>query len=341
MLMTMSQGDSHNFNRFVFEGVSGGTRVYVKPRPIFWELFFFGANSPLKTLFTKMTIKMELVHATEQSTHDNKVVAINSSKRPITPKDFYELGQLLGYCYYFGIQDIHKDNLLITNNGLQVVDVEQTFSDLLLPNQTLLLPTDKKLAWSAGLNALTQDPLELIPNTEAKALFDGYQSITEYFFNQLSGIRELLQAHESDFKNYPIRIFFRGTRDYANLLEKKTTIENLLPEENIQLERGDIPYFFKFINRNQVYYYTSESWEYKEVALPIDFIKYVDFCAKDPLDLFTNQRLENAWACGSLYLAKNLPTVPANKLKWETCAIDKTESYLSFTSKNLNMTTPL
>ncbi len=284
---------------------------------------------------------MELIHATEQSAHDNTVVAINPSQRPITTKDFYEFGQLLGYCYYFGIQDIHKDNLLITNTGLQVVDVEQALSNLLLPNQTLLFPTDKKLAWSAGINALTQDPLELIPNTEAKALIDGYQSITECFFAQLSHLREILQAHESDFKNYPIRIFFRGTRDYANLLEKKTTIENLLLEENIQLERGDIPYFFKFINRNQVFYYTSDSWEYNEVALPIDFIKYVDFCAKSPLDLFMKGRLENAWACGSLYLAKNLPSIPAHNLKWETCSIHKTESHLDFISKNLKMTTRL
>lgn len=103
---------------------------------------------------------MNLELDSSKGLYENEMFAIEAVNRSFNHTDFYRFGELLAYAYYFGIQDLHKDNLLLTNGGIQVIDVEQAFSELLLPNHSLLLPLKKTVNWSAGLNVLTSLQIE-------------------------------------------------------------------------------------------------------------------------------------------------------------------------------------
>lgn len=337
MLSSMPRGDRHNFNRFVRESVRGGTRVFRKPRPVFWELFFFGRTSPLKGVFSATTIGMNLELAESRGPFDNDMLAVATAPRAITPDDYYAFGQLLAYCYYLGLQDMHKDNLLLSSEGLQVIDAEQAFSELLLPNQTLLLPPNHDIAWSAGLNLLTKTPLEGLPRPEAKKVLDGFLDLTRVFVGSLDVIRSALADAELEIRSQPIRIFFRGTRKYVEHMDGRSLLADCFEEEKIQIARGDVPYFFMRAGKEQVYCYSSDAWEYREVQTPDAFRKFTDYCAKEPSVLFARLKIEQQWARGMLYLAKKLASLEAGDLSWDSCSIVRETDRLEFRSPDLRM----
>ena len=337
MLGPSPRGDRHNFSRFVRESDLNGARVFRKPRPVFWELFFFGGASPLKSIFSATTIGMSLELKSSRGPFDSDMLAVETAPRPVHPSDYYALGQLLAFCYYFGLQDMHKDNLLLSPGGLQVIDAEQAFSELLLPNQTLLLPANKDIPWSAGLNILTGTALERLPNHEAKVLLDGFVDLTSLFIENLGSIRSVLRDADSDMRRQPIRIFFRGTREYVEHLDGKTIIADCFEEEAIQLARGDVPYFFMFTGSGVVYFYSSSAWAAQEVAVPVGFRKFVDYCAKEPSYLFTREKIERQWARGMLFLSKKLESLNARDLVWDSCSVTREAGQLNFVSPALRM----
>lgn len=280
---------------------------------------------------------MQLQQYSANGLNENEILEVKSSNRKIEPADFYAFGELLAYSYYFGIQDLHKDNLLSTEKGIQVIDVEQAFSDLLLPNHSLLLPLKKSVTWSAGLNIITRSPIEELGSTEAKALVDGFVNITEIFLNQVREIGDVLNALMLTFESQPIRVFFRGTRDYVEHINGVTPISNLFSEEQEQIARKDVPYFFMFLNKSDVYYYTSKSWEFRKVEIPTPFMPFVNYCAMNPHKLMTKAMIEEKWAKGMLYLARKFGSLGSDKLRWKICSIVKTSQNLIFKSPVINM----
>lgn len=265
------------------------------------------------------------------------MVAIEADQRTSQISDYYAFGQLLAYCFYFGLQDIHKDNLLICRQGLQVVDVEQAFSDLILPNQTLLLPPNRHITWSAGLNLLTTLKIEQLVRPKAKILVEGFNDLTSIFINEHAAIRSVLLSSLKEFEQQPIRIFFRGTKEYAEDLLGETMIPNCIAEEKTQLDRGDIPYFFMFLGKRQVYFYSSEYWDVEEVKVPENFQKFITYTAKNPTEFFIQSNVEQQWARGMLFLAKKSPSLTQNDLNWKTCSIVRSADQLNFASDNLKM----
>ncbi|MDD4976914.1 MAG: hypothetical protein PHY93_21355, partial [Bacteriovorax sp.] len=74
-----------------------------------------------------------------------------------------------------------------------------------------------------------------------------------------------------------------------------------------QLERGDIPYYFKFIGDSKLYAYKNPSGEYEAVTAPDEFLKGINRDASDPLELLAASRLNNELLpTGSLFLLKKL-----------------------------------
>lgn len=53
---------------------------------------------------------------------------------------------------------------------------------------------------------------------------------------------------------YPVRVIIRHTLDYKNKIAT-----DLIEEEIVQLERGDVPYFFKFIGSGELYYFKEKN----------------------------------------------------------------------------------
>jgi lantibiotic modifying enzyme len=318
-----------------------GVSVFNKPRSVFWELFFFGQKSPLRQIFASTSIQMNLTLQSSNGNFDNNIIGIERSNRNIETADYYAFGQLLAYSYYFGFQDLHKDNLLITTNGLQVIDLEQAFAKLLLPNQTLLLPANKNITWSAGLNVLTKSKIDQLALTEAKALIDGFVDLSELFLNNLQAIQSILSNEIINFEKQPIRLFYRATKDYVEKLKGTSSITNWFPEEIEQLERGDVPYFFINLGSEKAYCYSSLNWTQKEVQTPAEFHKFSNFCGKNPLDLFNREGIVHQWACGMLFLTKKLTSLSTVELNWPSCSISKINGELIFISNEMKMTAKL
>lgn len=339
MLNQNPKGDFHNFNKFVKQIDFNGAKVFSKPRPVFWELYFFGKESPLKEIFSSTTIKMNLELSSSRSFFDNDVVAIEVSQRPIVLSDYFSFGQLLAYCYYFGLQDLHKDNLLIVPDGIQVIDLEQAFSELLLPNHSLLLPVNKNITWSAGINILSKATIDQLTALEAKHLIDGFATLSNLILNQIEKIRLILTSSLSNFEIQPMRIFFRGTRDYVEKLQGISKVQNWFPEEKLQLDRNDVPYFFMFMNKEPIHYYTSESWNTEQVIVPEDFKRFANYCAKNPLDIFKKSKIEQQRARGMLYLVNKMSILVGQDLNWDSCSILITDEQIEFSSPNIRMIT--
>lgn len=339
MLENIPKGDFHNFNRFVSQRKLNGAIVFNKPRPVFWEMFFFGERSPLKRVFTSTTIQMNLRHLQAKGVFDNDVKAINSADRLATLDDFYAFGQLLAYCYFFGLQDIHKDNLLITENGLQVIDLEQAFSDMLLPNQSLLLPVNPGGIWIAGLNVLTNKAIDQLGKFESKKMIDGFLSLSKVVLDSVDQITEILLTSQASFQNQPLRVYLRGTKDYDEKLRGESAVSNWFYEESVQLTRGDIPYFFSYLGDNNVYYYTTKCGVKEKAEVPAAFHKFTDYCGKNIADLFNKKLIREKWARGILFLAKKLEILDGVDLQWTDCSVVRKEGQLKFISPLLMVTT--
>jgi len=314
----------------------GDARFFIKPRTIFWEMLFFGRNSPLKVPFSGTTIEFNLEQKYSRGPRESEVWAVDTSGVPASMLDsFFSFGQLLAYCYFFGLQDMHKDNILRTSTGLQAIDVEQAFSDLLLPNQTLMLTPNKDINWSSALNLVTSRSVGHLERREAKALIDGFVALAGHLKKNLPTVIEIIASLNDDFRNQPIRVFFRGTREYTDAVSGGSQIVDALEEEMIQLARGDVPYFFTFLGRNKIYYYTTADWNYAEVRVPESFRKFVENCGCDPLVLLSAPSIEKRFARGLLFLSRKMRLLTNADLKWEGCGIERASEQLVFRSPDL------
>lgn len=313
-----------------------------KPRTVFWEALFFGLDSPLKKFFASTSINFGLQVCAPQNAFENHVLKVKAvtkySRGALT--EFREFGQLLAYCYHFGIQDLHWQNILLTSTGPQVIDVEQVFSDLLLPNQTLMLPTEDLLKASAAINLITELDLENIGTDYAAELVAGFNEISYLIWNKASPINEELDALSATIQITPNRVFFRRTKDYVEYLQGTLQIQDLFEAERTQLERGDIPYFFMFIGGTETFVYTDASWATKVVQIPQMFLKFSSYAGFSPRELLQPKIIEARWARGSLYLMHKLKTLTAAQVKGDGFRLEAENACYRFCGPSQSFSMP-
>ena len=100
----------------------------------------------------------------------------------------------------------------------------------------------------------------------------------------------------------------RNTAHYRLWRENQTppTIP-FCTDEFKQLERGDVPYYFKFIGDSNLYTYTTPTGEHEAITAPIEFQKGINRDATNPVELVTASRLsDELLPTGSLYILKML-----------------------------------
>jgi lantibiotic modifying enzyme len=253
-------GDRHNFGQQVkpIERASG--TWFQKPRSVFWEHLFFGKNSPLKEYFSLVG---ENGYAPLSSYFFNLEVEIQNvwlgfSRKIVTQPEslkntekFYGFGALLAYCYAFGIQDLHRFNVIETSSHLQVIDAEVVLSKLTLPNETLLLPF-KSVNFSVAAIGILASSYESLTTEQAKALFAGYYDICGILLRHANEVKtEMMSAIPAET---PIRVILRNTSAYSEMLATRNFPDDLLYEEKEQLERTDVPYFFKTAGDSRIYW---------------------------------------------------------------------------------------
>ena len=310
------EADLHNFGQCVKRIERGPSTWYKKPRSVFWEHLFFGDNSPIKSIFDSigsngiqpLASYLFNLEVESESSWLGYAREVKSAQTPICLNHFYSLGVLIGYCYLFGIRDLHKYNIVICENHLQVIDAEVILTNLILPNETLLLPF-KEIPLELSAMSLLRPSLKGFDNSEIHNIFAGYFDVATTILDNFDQIRSTI-SHEK-LELYPARVILKNTKQYRDFLLGHQDSTGFLPEELIQLERGDIPYFFKFIGQDCLWYLSGPD-EVRAVShLPDDLQKDVNrHCKKLEILLTSESAILKKIATGALYLQKVFGEIP-------------------------------
>lgn len=266
LMLPIVDADKHNFGQMVKPTERASSLWYQKPRPVYWEELFFGKNSPLKTFFSgigqngkqsleKYIFNLEIEVQSDWAGYSKAVPRLSNLK--ITDEHFYSFGVLLGYSFLFGIRDLHKFNLILTESHLQVIDAEVVMTNLLLPNETVLLPF-KDVAFNLCGISLICESLESLTPQDRWLIFAGYFDVFASAFQKQSEICETIQESS---RNSPIRVIVRNTREYTKHISGESRITDLMLEEEAQIARGDIPYFFKKLGDENLFWISSKNGE--------------------------------------------------------------------------------
>ncbi len=311
-MLSQERGDPHNFGQSV-QVVSRASGIYFqKPRPVYWERFFLGKDSPIASLFdgkgrVGLLLREQLfnldVEVGEDFSGFSRQVATFSGNRNERALS-HSLGVLLAYCYVFGIRDLHRHNLIRAESHLQVIDAEVVLVKLLLPNETLLLPFKDIGPESAGIRHLTDSPAPLSAEM-VSAILSGYCETFDRIESVLPEMTKVFAGLQTEMARVPVRHIARDTIVYRDWKTASPKIP-FFKEELEQLERGDIPYFFKFIGDPCLYQYADRSGARVQVDAPSELLKGIARDATDPLDLLKLERVEVLFPTGLLFLAKRL-----------------------------------
>lgn len=310
----MQLADLHNFGQSVQRIGRGSESFFQKPRPIFWEWLFFGRNSPLSEFFGHSKLNgfsprnaifnLDTDMGPDFSGRSREVVGI--AEGTLSETHAYSLGTLLAYCYIFGIRDLHRHNLVKTATHIQVVDAEVVLSKLLLPHETLLLPFKEVGPGECGASVIL-DVLAGVDVGSIKLLFAGYLDVFNSVMLHRENILGVLQSQGEQSGRIPIRHILRDTFHYRAWPTKTPPIP-FFESEIQQLRRGDIPYYFKFLNQSEVFEFTDSAGSFAPVSLPDEFLRGAAREATNPEVLLEDVRLRKSLLpAGLLYLAKTLP----------------------------------
>jgi hypothetical protein len=267
-------GDSHNFGRRV---VVRGRRV-LKPRTVLWEWLVLSRDSPLRSALGAAAEEAgapelfgflpTLRFFADKDGIGGSVERLElSALGRIGPADKRELARIVGRALalfsWLGMADLHWENLVLGRDRRgQIVfgplDVELILADLSLPTQTKLLPdADPEYAdvcrHAAGVRRVLPylgKPIE----ADALAAMAGAYLFTLELLERRAATLARVFADLPGLKDTPIRVCLRGTDEYV----RAGTVAPwppLLDAERIQLERGDIPYFFRFYGRPGLHYF--------------------------------------------------------------------------------------
>jgi hypothetical protein len=276
-------GDSHNFGRRV--SVRGG-RVF-KPRSLLWEWLLLARESPLRRLLASAAASdglgrnafgflPTLEFFPPMARHEGAVERVALKPLPAFGPEESEqarkdrralawiVGRSLALWSWLGVADLHWENLVL---GLDArgrlvfgpLDIEMILADLALPTETKLLPdSDPEYAaicrHACGVRRVLPYLGKPVQAPELLAMASVYRGTLAFLDRRAPEIAEVF-ARLPELRDAPIRICLRGTDEYVRA-RSEPLWPPLLDAEREQLERGDIPYFFRLYGRRGIHYYS-------------------------------------------------------------------------------------
>jgi hypothetical protein len=272
-------GDSHNFGRRVSLR-AGWVR---KPRAILWEWLLLGMDSPLRRALEDAARsdglgadafaflpRLEFRFARSGVGGDVERVLLRPLGSPSEARK-RELGRVVGRLLslssFLGIADLHWENLALGLNDqgslvFAPLDVEIILSDLSLPTETKLLPdADPELL---AINRHASGVRRVLPYVGKPLGLETLGEMAGAYHRMLVFLERHAKAIGAVFRKLPelretpIRVCLRGTDDYV-LAGSRPTWPPFLDAELVQLERGDVPYFFRLYGRAGIHYYLDRS----------------------------------------------------------------------------------
>jgi hypothetical protein len=217
------------------------------------------------------------------------------------------------HAFIFGIRDLHAQNLIFTATHLQPIDAEVVLTDLSLPNETILLPFKDTVFDSCGLRPLANS-ISDIDSTDRSQIFAGYFDL---FAAMSSQRRAIIDTFANQSLRVPIRLILRNTREYQPYLHGAASLDSLLKEERTQVERGDVPYFFKHCDDANLYW-LSKPGTISSVETDLGAFKPdVDRHAKNPARLLGDENgLVRKMVQGAFLLQKQFADSDRREFRW-------------------------
>lgn len=272
-------GDCHNFGRRVSRR---GGRI-VKPRTVVWEQMLLDAESPLRRLLDEAAerdvLGREAFGFLPDLTFHPASTGVCGEVDEIELEPLGALsdnearrlagivGRSLALWSWLGVSDLHWENLVLGRDArgrmiFTPLDVECIFDDLSLPTETKLIPdADPEYAdicrHACGVRRVLPYLGKPIDGSNLLDMAVAY-SDTLAFFGRHGGEIASVFSHLPHLRDTPIRVCLRGTGCYMQA-RTEDVWPPLLAAEAEQLERGDIPYFFRLYGRPDIYFYDDET----------------------------------------------------------------------------------
>lgn len=349
--------DNHNFGQKTRKVVDGSI---FKPRCCFYEWMILDKSSPFRR-FLEMNLPpninlFQLIPSIDIKTTTDTPLGSGYAQSLQTPKavclfNFKEielLGALLAFTTAMGISDLHPENVLMgrdhkDNLSFVPVDIECIFQKLVLPAQTNLMPyiTINKNSPTAFdqllfLQAKDDTVLNLLP------FIRGYVTFFTFFNSFIKEIINIL--NKINIQSYPIRVVLRDTRVYKNKLNlnnKDKTSVSFFYEEKEQLRRGDIPYFVRYLNDNQLYWQISPNQLAKvnnstEVLRIIsdDFFSFFSYSLEEH---FSDDRNLTAQRMGAAQIASFSKLCVFQNISWEDVILTRSHQNIILKINNFEV----
>jgi hypothetical protein len=184
------------------------------------------------------------------------------------------VGRALALFTWLGVSDLHWENLVLGADArgrlvFGPLDVEMILADLALPTETKLLPDpDPEYAvlcqHASGVRRVLPYLGKPVQPADLLAMIGAYRrtvALLERHAREVADVFASLPA----LRSTPIRVCLRSTGDYVHALhpDRYPRAEPLWPPlldaEIEQLERGDIPYFFRLYGRRGIHYFGDEA----------------------------------------------------------------------------------
>jgi hypothetical protein len=277
--MTSSRGDlgdSHNFGR----RVSLRKGRVAKPRTLLWEWLLLAAESPLRQLLADASEREGLgpdflptlkFHGPKIGA-DGEVEHITLSPLPRPSAGSRRalatvVGRSLALFSWLGVADLHWENLVLGVDAQKrlvfgPLDVEMILGDLALPTETKLLPDpDPEYAeicrHACGVRRVLPYLGKPVLAGDLLAMLAAYRATLAMLEGQAKAIGAIVSGLP-ELRDAPIRVCLRGTGEYVRA-RSEPVWPPLLDAEREQMERGDIPYFFRLYGRQGIHYYADPS----------------------------------------------------------------------------------
>jgi len=156
------------------------------------------------------------------------------------------VGKSLALWAWLGVADLHWENMALgVQKGRLVLgplDIEMMFGDMRLPTQTKLIPEadpeyGEELRRAAGVRVALVHLGAPIRGEHLVAIVMAYRATLDFLDRHTKEIARILQPFDA-----PIRVLLRATSDY---MKDPVPWPPLLECEREQMDRGDVPYFFR------------------------------------------------------------------------------------------------
>lgn len=270
-----SVGDLHNFGEFVY---AEDNQVF-KPRTLFWENLFLNSKSELRQLVDSLCINSnitspfsvapDLEFSTDYLKNGwvERLVLVQPVGK-ITFEEVQGVAAMVGLCYWFGIGDLHHENVFAGRNQSSTlicfpVDIEVVFDKMTHVNQTLLLPSERVPEDKCGLFKILESLRSLSEDSRIMFVETFLKFINILNENVEVIMGKVLELNSSD--SNLVRVILRDTKTYRGIIEGRILCEDLIEEEKVQLSRGEIPFFVRNMGSDTIYYFRNKEKELEMV----------------------------------------------------------------------------